>query len=165
MIYRLRGLALCLLLLQTCTPTQNHEALFIQANAPENMSTRSKPTVMRARFVKVDFGLLEESVSVGNDTGSQIALSVNLFDDTAYQAILDSLEQNAPEGFVWIGHIDGVEYSQVTLVVEGDVMSGNITLPGSIYQVRYVGKGIHAIYQIDQSAFPPEEPPLPTITP
>lgn len=165
MIYRLSGLVLCLLLLQACTQTRNHGSLFIQANAPENMSTRSYSTVMRDRFVKVDFGLLEESVSVGNDTGSQIALSVNLFDDTLYQAILDSLEQNAPEGFVWIGHLDGVEYSRVTLVVEGNVMSGNITLPGSIYQVRYVGEGIHAIYQIDQSAFPPEEPTLPTITP
>ena len=77
------------------------ERFFIQANAPENMSTRSKPTAMRTRFVKVDFDLLDESVSVGNDTGSQIALSLNLFGDTVYQATLDSLEQNAPEGFAW----------------------------------------------------------------
>lgn len=165
MTYCLSGLVLCLLLLEACIPTQDHVALFIQANAPKNMSARSNPTIMRARFVKIDFGLLEESVSVGNANGRHTSLSVNLFDDTVYQAILDSLEQNAPEGFVWIGHLDGVEYSKVTLVVEGNVMSGNITMPGSIYQIRYVGKGIHAIYQIDQSAFPPEEPALPTVIP
>src|SRR4030067_686016 len=49
---------------------------------------------------------------------------------------------NGPEGFAWIGHLDHMEYSQVTLVVEKDVLSGNITLPGSIYQIRYVGEGI-----------------------
>lgn len=164
MICRLNGLLLCLLLLQACTPTQKQGGLFVHVNAPKNMSTRSYPAVMRARFVKIDFGLLERSVSAGNDTGSRIAFTVNLFDDTVYQAILDRLDRNAPDGFAWVGHLYHVEYSQVTLVVEKDVLSGNIILPGSLYQIRYVGEGIHAVYQINQSAFPPEEPPLQAIT-
>ncbi len=163
MICRLNGLLLCLLLLQACTPTQKQGALFVHVNAPKNMSARNDAGVIRARFVKINFGLLERSVPAGNDTGSRIVFTVNLFDDAVYQAVLDRLDRNTPEGFVWIGHLDHVEYSQVTLVVEKDVLSGNITLPGSLYQIRYVGEGIHAVYRINQSAFPPEEPPLQAI--
>lgn len=161
MIYRLSGLLLCLLLLQTCTPTQKQGGLFAHANAPENVSARSTEAVMRARFVKIDFGLLERSASAG----CRGAFMMNLFDDTVYQAVLGRIDRHEPEGFVWIGHLEHVEYSQVTLVAEKDVLSGNIILPGAIYQIRYVGEGIHAVYQIDQSAFPPEAPPLQAIPP
>ena len=161
MIYRLSGLLLCLLFLQTCTPTQKEGGLFVRTNAPKNRNARSAVTVMRARFVKIDFGLLERSASAG----CRSDFTVNLFDDTVFQAVLDRLDRNEQGGFVWIGHLECIEYSQVTLAAEKDVLSGNIILPGAIYQIRYVGEGIHAVYQIDQSAFPPEEPPLQSIPP
>ena len=161
MVYRLSGLLLCFLLLQACTPTQKQGGLFVHANAPENMSAHGAVAVMRARFVKIDFGLLERSASAGR----RGAFTVNLFDDAVYQAVFDRLDRNEPEGFVWIGHLEHMEYSQVTLAVEKDILSGNITMPGAIYHVRYVGEEIHAVYQINQSAFPPEEPPLQSIPP
>jgi hypothetical protein len=40
-------------------------------------------------------------------------------------------------------------------------MVGNITMPRAFYQVRYAGIGIHAIHEIDQSAFPNESDPIP----
>lgn len=161
MIYRLSGLIVCILLLQACTPAQKRGELFVYANAPENTGARSAAAVMRARFVKIDFGLLERSASAGRRS----AFTLNLFDDTVFLAVLDRLDRNEPEGYVWIGRLKDVKYSQVTLAVGKDVLSGNIIMPGVIYQIRYVGEGIHAIYQIDQSSFPPEEPPLQSISP
>ena len=70
------------------------------------------------------------------------------------------MEFNGSGSYTWIGYLDGIEQSQVTLVVKDEVMSGNITLSDVFYQVRYMGDGVHAIYRIDQSAFPSEKEPV-----
>ncbi len=54
-----------------------------------------------------------------------------------------------------------IKHSQAILVVDDGIMAGNITTPGAFYQVRYVDNGVHAIYEINQSAFPEEAPPVP----
>ena len=53
----------------------------------------------------------------------------------------------------WTGHIQGVAQSQVTIVVNGDVASGNITLPAKRYHIRFAGNGVHEVQAIDASKF------------
>ena len=65
------------------------------------------------------------------------------------------------QGLIWVGHLEVIALSSVILVAEDEIMAGNISLPGGFYQVRYAGNGIHAIYQINQAAFPPEADPIP----
>ena len=68
--------------------------------------------------------------------------------------------------YTWQGTIQDVENSRVTLVIRNDqVMVGNIILPDGIYQVRYVGNDVHAIYQIDERALPPHADPIPVGSP
>ena len=62
-----------------------------------------------------------------------------------------------------MGIVEGVPHSEVTLVLEEGVLSGNITLPGTFYQVRFVGDNIHAVREIDQRFFPPEKDPIPVL--
>ncbi len=57
--------------------------------------------------------------------------------------------------------VKSIKHSQVILVVDDGIMASNITIPGAFYQVRYVDNGVHAIYEINQSAFPEEAPPIP----
>jgi hypothetical protein len=40
-------------------------------------------------------------------------LTLNLFDDVVFAAILDRLELNKSGNFTWIGHLDGIELGQV----------------------------------------------------
>ncbi len=54
-----------------------------------------------------------------------------------------------------------IKHSQVILVVDDGIVAGNVTIPGALYQVRYIDNGVHAIYEINQSAFPEEAPPIP----
>jgi len=93
-----------------------------------------------------------------SDVGDVVML--NLFDYVIFTAVLDRVEPNRSGGYSWIGHLEGVEHSQVILVVKEGLMAGNIVVPKVFYQVRYAGNGVHAIYQIDQSAFPPEDEPV-----
>ena len=68
--------------------------------------------------------------------------------------------------FTWHGTIQDVANSRVTLVIRNDqVMVGNIGLPGAVYQVRYVGDDVHAIYQIDEAGLPPHADPILVETP
>jgi hypothetical protein len=132
------------------TPVAHEEAtLFTESPLAARDDATGDPTVVRARHVEPDLSLL-----AGAEVGD--AVPINLFEDAIYTAVLDRGEAALPEGYTWIGHLEGVDYSQVILTVGGGQVAGNITLPGAFYQVRYMGDGVHAIYQIDQAAFPPE---------
>jgi len=54
----------------------------------------------------------------------------------------------------------------VVLIVKDNEVYGNISKPNFTYQIRYIADGIHAIYEIDPSKFPPPgEPLVPNLKP
>jgi len=119
------------------------------------------PTVVRSRWVKVDFDqLVGESSPEGAET-----ILLNLFDDVSLIAVKDRLERRSMTRYTWFGKIVGVKLGQVILVVEDGVMAGDIMVNGQLYQVRTGGEGIHMVREIDQSRFPDEAPPIPIVTP
>ena len=144
------------------TPVFSSGELFMDADGAQVPSVQtgraiSDPTVIRSRWVRVDFDLLRgDPVSEG--TSSMV---LNLFDDISFQTIKDRFERRSSTGYSWFGRIAGISISQVILTVEDDVLAGNILADGELYQVRAVHEGIHAIRRIDQSQFPEEAPPIP----
>ena len=64
-----------------------------------------------------------------------------------------------------MGRLRGIALSSVNLVVEDGLMAANIVFPGGAYQVRYAGSGVHVVYEVDQSAYPPEAEPIPVDLP
>jgi hypothetical protein len=85
---------------------------------------------------------------------------LNLFDDVTLKAVLDRHEVRSDKSFTWFGHVEGSEYSQVTLVVEDAVLVGNINVQDTFYQIRYAGNGVHVVYQVDHRTFPGDSEPL-----
>ena len=119
-----------------------------------------RPIVTRHRWVRVNFNLLAEMRSSAASGSSGHRLLLNLFDDVILKGVLDQGELRAANSFTWFGHVLGVENSQITLVVEDKVMIGNIHVRDVHFQIRYVGKGIHVIYQIDPRTYPPDGEPI-----
>jgi hypothetical protein len=113
--------------------------------------------MIRYRFVTVNLQII---TGLRKSNQSSSSLELNLFDDAIFRAVLDRREVRSETSVVWLGHIEGVENSQVTLAVEGGIMAGNIRIRQSLYQVRYAGEGTHVLYQIDFTAFPPDSEPL-----
>jgi hypothetical protein len=115
------------------------------------------PKIVRTRFVEPNFALL------GGADGAPVAdvLELNLFADVAFTAVLDQAESNRSGSLSWMGHLEGVEYGSVILVVKDGVMVGSVNMLGAFYQVRYVGNGVHAIHEMDSAAFPVEKEPVP----
>jgi hypothetical protein len=128
-------------------------SLFLESSLEIKTEISTDPTIIRSRYVKLNLNLLGES-EVGDE------ISLNLFDDVVYTAILEEKEPTLTNGYTWTGYLDGIQHSQVILIIGGDQVAGNITLPGAFYEIRYTGDGMHIVYQVDQSAFPPEAEPI-----
>ncbi len=143
-------------------PTKEEKVseLFSAATEPVNAKVATGPTVVRARFVSINFGLLTVPAKPSEGQATTPALRLNLFEDTTLIAVLDRIETRSKSGFTWLGHVKGTGASQVTLVVEKGVMVGNIRVPGVFYQVRYAGNKTHVIYQINAQAFPSDSAPI-----
>ena len=119
-----------------------------------------RPRIIRHRFVGVELNLLSATVPFEEKAASGQLFLLNLFDDTTFRVILDRREVRSDKSFTWFGRIEGIENSQVTLVVEDGVLVGNVNVHDAVYQVRYAGEGIHVVYQIDPRTFPPESEPV-----
>ena len=97
--------------------------------------------------------------------GAGSTLTLNLFDDTALVAVLDRVEPSYGGGFTWVGQVQDEPISLVTLVVNDGVMAGTVALTEGLFEISYAGNGVHAVHEIDQSAFPPEAGPIPVEIP
>lgn len=136
------------------------DGLFLESSAAPTLAVADHPTVMRHRYVDVDFDELTREDGSPKSTEPGYALILNLFEDVLHTALLDRVEYIPGNDFVWLGHLEEEPYSQVVFIVGDGILVGNITLPGASFQVRYAGNGVHAIFEIDQAAFPAELPPV-----
>lgn len=120
--------------------------------------------VVRSAAVQIDRRLLMSALARQQGDTSQRAILLNLFDDAQFVADLDTVERST-RGMVWIGHLRGIEQSQVVIVVSNDVVSGNISMPAARYHIRYAGNGVHEVQKIDTALFPQDEPfvPVPSV--
>ncbi len=114
-----------------------------------------EPTIVRYRYAQLNFDLLTGQ-HITEDADSII---LNLFHDTTFTAVKDRVEKRSTARYTWFGRISEIKYSRVILTVENGSMAGNITLPSDSYQIRDTGKGIHAVYEINQNAFHNEATP------
>jgi hypothetical protein len=134
---------------------KNQDGLFHAADVSDYSDLTDDPSIIRGRYVFVNFDLLE--------TGSN--LYINLFDDLGFAAEFDRVEHISQNSLSYNGRLVDHEYGEVNLIVRDGLMAGNIKLPDSLYQIRYISDGLHAIYEIDQAAFPPELKPIPVNQP
>jgi peptidyl-Asp metalloendopeptidase len=132
---------------------QEPPALFVPAPEVASRDGGARQVAVRSRSVAVDMALLEGS--------SPRRLALNLFDDLVLDVFLDGVDELADGGQAWFGRIEGEPLSQVVLVQRGDILAGDVFLPGAVYQVRPAGSGLHTVSEIDQAAFPPEMEPVP----
>ena len=116
--------------------------------------------IVRSRRVVIDLNLLPRSAD--RQTGgiaTASVISLNLFDDVNFVAEADRVERTS-RGMAWVGRLRGIDLSQVVIIVNGDVVAGNISMPEGRYHIRFVGKGVHEVQEIDQSLFPQEAEPI-----
>ena len=115
-----------------------------------------RPTVIRHRRVLVDVALLR-----GPNNGR---LRFPLFDGAQIQLLRDRQEKPRDNTLIWYGKVVGQPGGFAVFSVVNDVLSGQVVTQRrhrmAFYEIRYLGNGVHALVQIDQSRYPPERPPI-----
>ena len=96
------------------------------------------PPPLRQRLVEIDLALLDtihEAVDTAGVESGTSALTLNLFPDAAFSAVVTTVEATYSGGYALSGQLDGEPLSAFTLVVNDDVVAGSaLTLEGS-YQI------------------------------
>lgn len=129
--------------------------LFGSASAPPGYTPPDGTSIVRSRFVEVDFSQLSPQTP---------EVILNLFDDTVYTASLASStvpDPQNPNRFVWLGTLNGVPDGHVTLAVNDGSVSATLMIPGALYHVIDTGQGVHFVKQTTLNDPMPEDEPIP----
>lgn len=109
----------------------------------------SRPTVRRQRRVEVDFARV---LPPGEGTAPR--LTFNLFPDVCVIAQRERATEPGRGPVQWEGRVAGVSPGTAVLVIDGTIMVGTIRIGGDVYEIRYLGAGVHVVTDVDPSKFP-----------
>ena len=154
--------AVTLLFPATVQPT-----LVADAGAPAQQAVpRVNRAVPRSRVIRIDFGALPASGRPGALPTTATRFAIPLFDGASIVAVFDHFDPNA-DGVTWVGRVDGVAQSNVTLVYDGRTLAGTIAMAGRSFSIRPVPAGAgatqHVLAEIAQQGLPREAPPVPVV--
>jgi len=141
--------------------------LFSPLKAQADVAFIRDREVVRSHQVDIDINLLTSAADLPPSAAAAgRVISLNLFDDANFVAEADRVERTS-RGVTWVGRLRGIDLSQVVIIVNGDVVVGNISMPAGRYHIRFAGNGVHEVQEIDQALFPHDEPsvPIPPQTP
>ena len=131
-------------------------------------------SVKRSRLVGLNVAALPNP-NLPSQFVRQPALSFELFPDVFIVAVLDRFDPNT-SGVTWVGHVENVPGSSVTLVYGGGLMTGSFITRTSAFQIQPATDGVraanrqttgevHVVSEVDQAALPKEaEPIVPVIS-
>ena len=137
------------------------------AVAGPNLSTVSDSIALRRRLVGIDFGQLTRSADTAAPAfgrgGASLSgvLTLNLFDDTSFTGLVQSVAPTFSGGYSLSGPLAAVELGTMTLVVNGETVAGTVRTPEATYRIRPAGAALHVVSQIDPSRLPPLGEPIP----
>ncbi|MEX2662099.1 MAG: zinc-dependent metalloprotease family protein [Vicinamibacterales bacterium] len=124
--------------------------------------------VRRSRLVTVDLSLLRAEGA--RQMLREPAVTLELFPDmTLFAAFLRY--DPSPRGMTWVGRVEGVPQSTVTLAYSGGLLTGTVSMPNGSYHIRPVAADartaapqstapLHLVTQVDQAALPREAEPI-----
>jgi peptidyl-Asp metalloendopeptidase len=128
--------------------------------------TDTDPTVIRSRYMAIDVNTLRGPSD--RRLLREPPVTLQLFPDVTIVGTFDRYDPN-PDGMTWVGHVEGVPASFITLVYSGGLMAGSIVTPDALYQIRPASAearaassnaALHVVSEIEQAAFLREAPPI-----
>lgn len=136
--------------------------LFTSTTRAPASSRPASATVLRTRYVEIDFARLGGTTRAGAAT-SAARVTLNLFADVTLTAMRERVEPSTiANGYSWIGRVEGMaDLSSVTLVVKDGVLTGLVIVPDGSHEIHSTGNSVHAIDEINRGAFPKDLHPVP----
>ena len=117
---------------------------------------RRDPVVLRQRLVVVD------PTALKGEQGRKLLLP--LFGPLEIILVRDRQEIPRKNTLLWYGRVAGQPGSTAVLSMVGDALSGVIMTVERrrprFYEIRYLGRGVHGLLQVEQSRYPQESDPI-----
>jgi hypothetical protein len=129
------------------------EPLFLKAEIQKDVNKPPSPIAIRLRHDKINLHALSQSNACLEEVYTE-KMILNLFPEISYIAINRAIHFRAKHDFTWTGTLEGLPLSEVTLVVNGDNVTGNINAEGTTYWIRPSENHTHRIVETNPSAFP-----------
>ncbi len=141
-----------MLLLAAAIPALAQQIFSVPTGRSGTLPVDKSSTVVRAINVLIDPGQL---------SAENRRLRLTIFDNGTLDLELDRVEPIPGKGLIWYGKVAKEPRSSAILTRVGETVSGNIdTEAGKVYQIRYVGGGVHSFREIDRTKFRDEAAPL-----
>ncbi len=119
------------------------DLFFDSSSTQVELGSVNPEIVIRQRPVEISIEDFSEENSI---------LHLNLFLDVEFVAVLDHIEEDALGNHAWIGTIEGIDNSSVSLVMNNGKLSGSINLQDVCYHIRHINNQLHVIREIDVAA-------------
>jgi uncharacterized protein YkwD len=116
------------------------DLFFDSSSTQVELGTVNPEIVIRQRPVEIGIEEFSEEDSL---------LHLNLFLDVELVAVLDHIEEDALGNHAWIGTIEGIDDSSVSLVMNNGKLSGSVNLQDVCYHIRHISNQLHVIREID----------------
>ena len=137
------------------SPALAQQALFAATDPPTDQSLEEQwQDVLRGEYVTVDFDALR-AVADPALSGDRVVLT--LLDGVSVTAVEQRVDWMASDRYVWVGTVEGVPRSEVSLVSNRGVLAGEVMMNGQAYLIRPVRESKHLVFEVDRSAFPEVE--------
>ena len=119
--------------------------------------------VARSRTVTLDLSVLQK-MRGSSSAKQQQTVRIAFFEDAALRVEISRTERFGKTGTAYLGKVAGEALSSVVIVEENGVVSGNINVGASKYEIRNVGEAGHVMRQINIAALPPDHSaPMPAV--
>ncbi|HEX5942839.1 MAG TPA: M12 family metallo-peptidase, partial [Anaerolineales bacterium] len=142
---------------------QGEISLFTEINTLDKM--HSPQAAVRSRAVGINLNVLSgPQGDVGSQSLKGNTIQMNLFEDTVYDVVIDSIEASASGGTAWNGHIAGLIPSYAYMIYTEGVFAAHVASLEGVYEVQYSGGDIYTVSQLDHALYPDDivlEPTLP----
>ncbi|MCZ6718095.1 MAG: M12 family metallo-peptidase [Gammaproteobacteria bacterium] len=156
------------ILIVACEPTSVSQEPSIFRSMPKKIDatdlpdvlTMDREEVLRSRFVRFDFKILESKLLSVEDPTTIEPIEINLFDDLAIRIRTDDVQRREGGIYVWSGIPASEYYGVVSLSFNEHTIFGTIQADGTIYEITPVKDDIVMIAEINQARYQEEGPPI-----
>ncbi len=130
-----------------------------------DFDAQAEATVIGKEYVGINFDLLAKPAELtgaaldGATLDNEIVIRIfSSYHDVDFDVVLNRFEASGDgSGVTWFGYVQGMNHSDVHIVVRGETVSGNIRLGDDrFYQIRDAAYGNHAFLSIDPTRFYPD---------
>ncbi len=128
---------------------QESDPLDRAANAAIGRSQMQARTIVRVKHVKLDVASILNAPTI----------RMNFFTDVSLVVAQDKVTKTVDGATHWVGHVGTNKIARALFVIKDGKVVGSIHYGIHVYQIRPVQSpsgAVHAIYEIDQTKFPPE---------